>query len=245
MCSQSRKGVKEPTFLGRPFGLLGIVVVMGVSLFYAGERWRAHQPSPKQHVLPQPAGPLELIRSEGAAFHPSVSAVPLTHQPDTDVKVRTLADAYSLRHYPGAPPRIPHAVESTDGSGQSCNVCHERGGFVSKYNAYTPVTPHPDYSNCMQCHVEKITENRFVETSFVAQTAPALHRPALPGGPPPIPHTLQLRENCVACHAGPAAPLAIRTTHPERINCRQCHVPSDGEKAFSRSLSSLAKAGTP
>ena len=48
--------------------------------------------------------------------------------------------------------------------------------------------------------------------------------------PPParrrtIPHPLQLRENCLACHGGPAARAELRTTHPERVRCRQCHVP--------------------
>ena len=60
---------------------------------------------------------------------------------------------------------------------------------------------------------------------------PALTR-TLPGRlPPPIPHDLELRENCLACHGGPAAVAAIRTTHPERANCRQCHAalgPRDG-----------------
>jgi nitrate reductase cytochrome c-type subunit len=45
------------------------------------------------------------------------------------------------------------------------------------------------------------------------------------GAPPTIPHPLQLRENCLACHAGPASRPEIRTSHPERARCRQCHVP--------------------
>ena len=38
-----------------------------------------------------------------------------------------------------------------------------------------------------------------------------------------MPHSLQNRENCLACHAGPAAPIEIKVSHPERSNCRQCH----------------------
>jgi cytochrome c-type protein NapB len=45
----------------------------------------------------------------------------------------------------------------------------------------------------------------------------------MPGSPPPIPHALQMRENCRACHAGPGAVAELRTTHPERVTCRQCH----------------------
>lgn len=40
-----------------------------------------------------------------------------------------------------------------------------------------------------------------------------------------------MRENCVSCHAGPSAPKEIRVTHPERVNCRQCHVPKMSEQA--------------
>jgi cytochrome c-type protein NapB len=57
----------------------------------------------------------------------------------------------------------------------------------------------------------------------------------LPGGPPPIPHGLQMRENCLACHAGPAAVAEIRTPHPTLVNCRQCHALStEPPAAFER-----------
>ena len=49
-----------------------------------------------------------------------------------------------------------------------------------------------------------------------------------PASPPTIPHTLQLRENCLACHGGAASRVEIRTSHPERPRCRQCHVPESG-----------------
>jgi len=45
------------------------------------------------------------------------------------------------------------------------------------------------------------------------------------GAPPRIPHALQMRGECLACHAGPGARVELRTTHPERVRCRQCHVP--------------------
>ena len=41
----------------------------------------------------------------------------------------------------------------------------------------------------------------------------------------------------MACHGGPAAVEEIRTTHPERGNCRQCHVPAvTEEEVFTRPL---------
>ena len=148
--------------------------------------------------------------------------------------VRSLDKYYKRRAYIGAPPVIPHEVDREINRSQRCNTCHEKGGFVPKFNAYTPLTPHPDFSNCMQCHVPLNKADLFVETEWTSIQQPNIHRPALPGSPPPIPHTLQLRENCLSCHAGPAAPIEIRTTHPERHNCRQCHVPRETQLVFQR-----------
>jgi cytochrome c-type protein NapB len=106
--------------------------------------------------------------------------------------------------------------------------CHENGGFVQKFNAYAPVTPHPEMINCRQCHVTQNVETFFTEIDFAKVQTPEVGvNNALPGSPPVIPHQIQMRENCLSCHAGPAAPKEIRVTHPERINCRQCHIPSD------------------
>ena len=55
---------------------------------------------------------------------------------------------------------------------------------------------------------------------------------ATAGAPPRIPHRLLMRENCVACHDGPAAREEIRTDHPERDRCRQCHVPVETRSTF-------------
>jgi cytochrome c-type protein NapB len=66
--------------------------------------------------------------------------------------------------------------------------------------------------------------------------------------PPPIPHDLQFRENCLTCHAGPAAVAELRTRHPERANCRQCHLVADGEApGFTREALDIAivAGGTP
>lgn len=113
--------------------------------------------------------------------------------------------------------------------GKVCLQCHQNGGFVEKYQAYAPITPHSELVNCRQCHEPK---NKDAKNNFKGTTFPKISVPAvgvnnvLPGSPPTIPHQLRMRENCLACHAGPAAPKEIRVTHPERVNCRQCHVPS-------------------
>ena len=40
--------------------------------------------------------------------------------------------------------------------------------------------------------------------------------------PPVMPHSTLMRVNCLACH-GPNGYRGLRTTHPERLNCVQCH----------------------
>ena len=107
----------------------------------------------------------------------------------------------------------------------SCLKCHENGGFVEKFSAYAPVSPHPELVNCRQCHVPQKTQRLFKGFNQRKLKAPkAGVNNALVTSPPVIPHQIQLRENCLSCHAGPSAPKEIRVSHPERINCRQCHV---------------------
>jgi len=138
---------------------------------------------------------------------------------------RNLADFYSLRQYPGSPPRIPHKVDlSFSGSQTDCLSCHEKGGFSPEFGTFAPVTPHPENSLCNQCHAQVITEELFVETDWKSIQPPRLGQSFLSSSPPPVPHSLQLRENCIACHTGPAAVAEIRITHAARGDCRQCHV---------------------
>lgn len=180
-------------------------------------------------------GVLAQVRADS---HDVRFATPLTlpaHARPTDVVVRTLASYRSRRAYPGAPPVVPHAIDPDVFRTQDCNACHERGGYVEKFAAWTPITPHPQWDNCLQCHARaESMPAAFAASTFTSDAWPSLGRAALPGGPPPIPHTLQLRENCLACHAGPAAPLEIRCTHPERTNCVQCHVAPAPVPAFTR-----------
>ncbi|ASO06113.1 nitrate reductase cytochrome c-type subunit [Arenibacter algicola] len=147
---------------------------------------------------------------------------------------RTLESYYDNRAYPGAPPSIPHPVAKDRSlGGNTCLQCHQNGGFVEKFNAYAPVTPHPEMINCRQCHVAINSNNTFKEFAFAKVQPPKVGvgaNNAMPGSPPMIPHQLQMRENCISCHSGPSAPKEIRVSHPERINCRQCHLPIKNEK---------------
>jgi cytochrome c-type protein NapB len=146
--------------------------------------------------------------------------------PATPATGRSLATFYSRRAYPGAPPIVPHPLaDATSFGGVTCLACHGDGGWVEKFSAFAPVTPHPELGSCLSCHVPAAGAPPFRGSTFTPATRPAIHQAALPGSPPPIPHRLEMRDNCLACHAGPAAVREVRTTHPERVNCRQCHVP--------------------
>lgn len=151
---------------------------------------------------------------------------------------RTLNDYYELRQYPGSPPQIPHKVPASfSGDAQKCLSCHGRGGYDVTKAAFAPVTPHPEYENCRQCHVPQLTEQPFVETNWRSLRPPRLGGSAMGGSPPPVPHSLHFREDCIACHTGNGAVAEIRVEHASRGNCRQCHVPvaaTEPGKIFTR-----------
>jgi cytochrome c-type protein NapB len=147
---------------------------------------------------------------------------------------RTLDEFYSRRQYPGSPPFIPHKVEEPDLAQVECLACHARGGWSEELKKNTPITPHPEREACRQCHVTTSEAKLFVETNWMSVAPPRLGRAALPGAPPPIPHDIQMRGNCIACHVGPGTVAAIRVEHPSRGNCRQCHVPQNNVPLFER-----------
>jgi len=147
---------------------------------------------------------------------------------------RTLQEYYSRRQYPGSPPYIPHRAEEEFGNVINCLSCHKSGGWVEEWGRHTPVTPHPEKTSCRQCHMQRTTIELFRETDWASVFPPRLGGSFLPGSPPPVPHRLQMRENCLAFHAGPGAVTSIRSEHADRGNCRQCHVPQQTNEPFQR-----------
>ena len=139
------------------------------------------------------------------------------------------------RAYDGAPPVIGH-----EDFGMECTECHNKDGMAVDDYGFAPPSPHEEtrglsaMSRCRQCHVFKVADDVFAENRFVGlrqdlRSGGRLH----PFAPPTIPHKTFMRENCTACHAGKAAREEIRTSHPERTRCRQCHVPVTTRARFS------------
>ena len=178
-----------------------------------------------------------LIPSESGVFERSKFALDYAKMPVDKDHQRSLNSYYANRAYSGAPPSIPHDIKQDNSIGENdCLKCHENGGFVQKLNAYAPVVPHPKMVNCRQCHVVEKTSKDFKSNSFYKNKPPTVgENNALLTSPPVIPHQMQMRENCLSCHAGPSAPKEIRVSHPERVNCRQCHVPKNESAIFKRS----------
>lgn len=176
---------------------------------------------------------ISIIPSEKGVFQRSQFALDYENMPIDEEHQRSLNTYYNNRAFYGAPPSVPHPLNNDRNvGGNSCLKCHENGGFVEKWSAYTPVTPHPEMTNCRQCHVTQNASTLFKPGNFAKVDAPqAGINNALISSPPIIPHQIQMRENCLSCHAGPSAAKEIRVSHPERVNCRQCHVPNNKKLA--------------
>ena len=182
-------------------------------------------------------------RALGAAFTLLLVAVP-SHGCQRGAKSSTEANAprtsssetrAARRAYDGAPPVIPHADV-----GATCIECHNEVGRQVEGLGFSPPTPHRRtpgvgvYANCRQCHVARKTADVFVASAFKGLPQDLRQgRRASPGAPPVMPHPRFMRENCAACHTGPAARASIRTSHPERVRCEQCHVEQRSTTTFA------------
>ena len=162
------------------------------------EQLRATLPSPRDDVPPQSA----------------------------EDRARVLSARSEKRAYDGAPPTIPHAIEGR--STFECLVCHEHGAVVAGKRA--AAMSHERHDSCTQCHVAAGGPPRehpppLTSSIFVGAAPAPLGSRAWPGAPPVIPHTTWMRSQCTSCH-GVAGALGMRSTHPYRESCQQCHVPS-------------------
>jgi cytochrome c-type protein NapB len=153
----------------------------------------------------------------------------------TDRVVRTegqrdaaLALRASRRAYDGAPPVIPHPTQQKSAS--ACLACHLQG--IRLEGRIAPVISHPQLTSCTQCHVTAVDDPRraAVQTGnrFAGLPAPGPGTRAWRGAPPTIPHPIWMRQSCSSCH-GVNGLDGIRTSHPERKSCVQCHASATDE----------------
>ena len=160
-----------------------------------------------------------------------------TPGPDEGAPGRSPAPVRAERRaYDGAPPVIPHLD-----FGSACTECHGERGVEVAGVGFSPPSPHEAtqglsaLSRCRQCHVEKQTDSTFQGNSFAGLRQDLRRgRRLYDQAPPVMPHPVFMRENCAACHSGPAAREEIRTPHPERQRCNQCHVPQQTATLFRR-----------
>jgi hypothetical protein len=131
----------------------------------------------------------------------------------------------SLCAFYTAPPAIPHEISVR--SNRECLTCHQ--DVMEIGDRVSVKTPHPQLSNCTQCHVGPQRLNRELEVTHVASgwlglEAPEPEEPPNEFLPPTIPHQHFMRENCSSCHDSEHPVETMRGPHPARTQCLQCHV---------------------
>lgn len=181
------------------------------------------------------AGPWRQVTSDLSVLRATLPAE-ADPVPPFDPTSRSTAVALRAqrRAYDGAPPWIPHPVDEQ--SAAACLACHGPGMRVADRTA--PVMSHEPRSQCLQCHVSTAAKRPGAEDPKVVNTFTGLPSAgrgarAWEGAPPLVPHRVFMRENCRSCH-GVAGLAGLRTTHPARQNCTQCHVPAESPLPFAR-----------
>ncbi len=134
----------------------------------------------------------------------------------------------TLRAFHGAPPVVPHGIEEEGRT--NCIACHGPGQQAAG-RVVAAVTPHPNWDQCRQCHVPRVTDKVFVASTFTGLPEPEPFTMPSPFLPPYIPHRLDndRERRCETCHIGVQAVPELRPAHGPRTNCRQCHIPLQGE----------------
>lgn len=147
-----------------------------------------------------------------------------------EMTTRALDERREHRAYEGAPPTVPHPIREQGYA--ECMACHGDGVEITGDLA-VPMS-HDYMANCTQCHVPETgsiptADDRYdelpVDNRFAGLARFGQGDRAYPGAPPTNPHPENMREDCLSCH-GPMGRPGIRTTHPEKTNCTQCHAPS-------------------
>jgi cytochrome c-type protein NapB len=169
-------------------------------------------------------------RMYDGAFDRLAAAGPGLHDPVEQSEVdrqAARAERARRRAYDGAPPTIPHAIDQQ--AAPDCLACHEAGAKIG--GRVAPRMSHARHDSCVQCHVVAGDPRPVASTppapenAFVGLASPASGTRAWPGAPPTIPHSTLMRGECTSCH-GLFGRSGMRSTHPWRQSCTQCHAPS-------------------
>lgn len=240
------------SMLGKRLGHMALAVTIGISVtgFLLGvrdrqddERASVDSTAAVERPAHLPPEVLDYLKMNGVRRGPNAAwqqSLP-SHQDDptrfygdksaTDQQRATAVAVRSERRaFSGAPPVVPHAIDERNA--QACMACHGEGFQVGQVIA--PKMSHHYLANCIQCHVEgtqnapwALASAKTPESHFVGMTEPGRGERIGPGAPPTIPHAVWMRSDCATCH-GSLGKEGLRTSHPWRVNCTQCHAPSRG-----------------
>lgn len=156
----------------------------------------------------------------------------LTNATEID-RTLALVERAARRAFDGAPPVVPHPIAQD--SSAACLACHGPGLAIK--DKIASKISHAQYANCTQCHVpsggtelptrEPALIAPVSANQFVGAAPPLKGSRAWPLAPPTIPHPTLMRSDCLSCH-GPRGLFGLRTPHPDRQSCVQCHVSDAG-----------------
>lgn len=148
-------------------------------------------------------------------------------------RAQALSYRAARRAFDGAPPVVPHPIAQD--SSASCLACHGPG-LVVKDRIASKIS-HAPFSSCTQCHVPSVGTElpmsdpallpAIAANQFASVTPPLKGGRAWPLAPPTIPHSTLMRSDCLSCH-GPHGLFGLRTPHPDRLSCVQCHASDAG-----------------
>jgi cytochrome c-type protein NapB len=246
-----------PPFSGRLVALLatavGAVALIGLVTGTSPRTYQAKRPEPRERP---PADSVPPARSHAELERRPWGSSPLQSgwlesrriaeqaeppEPTEPVEAPPVEDALRARAqrraFDGAPPVVPHPVRA--GGAAECLACHAEGFALGGRRARR--VPHEAFASCTQCHVSSAASFSVLaanpaaaaESAWRGLESPTRGQRAYPGAPPAVPHETRMRERCESCH-GADGRQALRTPHPERRSCLQCH-PATGGRGDERS----------
>jgi nitrate/TMAO reductase-like tetraheme cytochrome c subunit len=130
----------------------------------------------------------------------------------------------------GGPPQIPHSIEGR----ADCNACHGQGGIKPAPASHASFTS----DMCLNCHEPS-------QSSTPGATPQETPTPAAAGGPPQIPHSIEGRADCNACHGqGGIKPSPASHASFTSDMCLNCHQPAQGSAPTATVAPTVSATGS-